>query len=78
MKNKPLRDEMPVTAWFIDFAREVFGKESVDPQVRKGLNGEPMFHAIENGKEIGTPVMHWDAIGWDEVTGCAIDLSKKD
>jgi hypothetical protein len=52
--KKPLRDEMPMTAWFIDFARAVFGKESVDPQVRRGMNGEPVFWASENGREIGT------------------------
>lgn len=78
MSKKPLREEMPMTAWFVDFAREVFGAESVDPQIKAGMRGEPVFHAVENGREIGTPVRHWDAIGWDSVTGCAVDLSKKE
>lgn len=77
-KKKPLRDEMPMTAWFIDFAREVFGKEAVDKQIRAGMNGEPVFHAEEGSKVIGTPVQHWDAIGWDPVTGCAVELRKRD
>lgn len=77
-KQKSLREEMPSTAAFIDMLREAFGASAVDPQIKAGLRGAPVFHAIENGHEIGTPVQHWDAIGWDPVTGCAVDLSKKE
>lgn len=68
MKKKPLRDEMPNTAWFIDLAREIFGTEAVNRQIRRGLNGEPVFWASENGKEIGTPVDSGatSAVMWDE------------
>jgi hypothetical protein len=49
-----LRDQMPVTAAFIDQMRTMFGQESVDAQIRAGLRGEPMFWAREGGVEIGT------------------------
>lgn len=56
MKKNSLRDEMPNVAAFIDDLREVFGKEMIDGQIRKGMRGEPVFWASENGHEIGTPV----------------------
>ena len=50
-----LRDAMPQTAAFIDFAREAFGVASVDAAIRNGMAGLPgNFHAIENGREVGT------------------------
>ena len=52
-----LRDAMPQTAAFIDFAREVFGAESVNAAIRKGMGGLPgHFHAVEAGREVGTPM----------------------
>ncbi|MGY6214969.1 hypothetical protein ACW73L_07390 [Methylolobus aquaticus] len=49
-----LREQMPQTAAFIDDLRAVFGKESVDAQIRAGMRGDPMFWASEAGHEIGT------------------------
>ena len=50
-----LRDVMPKTAEFIDFAREAFGNDSVNAAIRKGMAGLPgNFHAIESGREVGT------------------------
>ena len=50
-----LRDAMPQTAAFVDFAREVFGAESVNAAIRKGMGGLPgHFHAVEAGREVGT------------------------
>ena len=50
-----LRDAMPQTAAFIDFAREAFGADSVNASIRKGMAGLPgNFHAVENGLEVGT------------------------
>lgn len=52
---KPLRQAMPQTAAFIDFARQVFGAPAVDAAIRAGLAGQPTFHADEAGQRIGTP-----------------------
>jgi hypothetical protein len=49
-----LREAMPVTAAFIDELREVFGRESIDAQIRAGVRGVPVFWASEGGHEIGT------------------------
>ena len=52
-----LRNEMPLTAAFIDLAREAFGAESVNAAIRKGIGGLPgHFHATEAGIEVGTPI----------------------
>lgn len=47
---------MPEVAAFVDDLREVFGREPIDEQIRRGLRGEPVFWAREAGHEIGTPV----------------------
>ena len=49
-----LREQMPQTAAFIDELRAVFGRESIDAQIRAGMRGDPMFWASEAGHEIGT------------------------
>ena len=50
-----LRDAMPETAAFIDFARAVFGAEAVNSSIRKGMAGLPgNFHAVENERAVGT------------------------
>jgi hypothetical protein len=49
-----MREEMPVTAAFIDRMRQAFGAEHIDGQIRKGMKGEPVFWASENGQEVGT------------------------
>lgn len=61
-----MRDEMPVTAAWIDKMREVFGKESVDSAIRRGMKGHQGFHATENGHEVGTPIQRGVRIGRDE------------
>lgn len=49
-----MRDQMPVTAAWIDLMRAAFGAEHIDGQIRKGMKGEPVFWASENGHEVGT------------------------
>lgn len=56
MSAKPLRQAMPQVATWIDDLREAFGAEEINGAIRRGLAGEPDFHAVENGHEIGTPV----------------------
>lgn len=56
MSNQNLRDEMPEVTAFIDSMREAFGKDHIDHQIRRGIRGEPVFFAQENGRQIGTPV----------------------
>ncbi len=52
-----LREVMPQTAAFIDALRAAFGKDAIDGQIRKGMQGIPgFFHARENGHEVGTPM----------------------
>lgn len=51
-----LRDEMPLTAAFIDAMRETFGVDEINDQIRKGMHGRPTFWASENGHEVGTPI----------------------
>ncbi len=51
-----LRDEMPACAAFIASLREVFGADEINLSIRLGMAGTPnKFHAIEGGREIGTP-----------------------
>lgn len=65
MSKQNLRDKMPeVTAW-IDNLRAGFGKESVDSSIRRGMRGEPVFFASENGYTIGTPAPEYVRIGTD-------------
>ena len=56
MKKIDLRTEMPKTAAFIDDLRIGFGREYIDNIIRRGMRGEPVFFAEENGHTIGTPV----------------------
>lgn len=49
-----LREEMPETYAFIEACREAFGTESVNPQIKLGMEGAQTFHASENGIEVGT------------------------
>lgn len=48
-----LRAEMPTVAAWIDDLRAAFGAESINGQIRRGLAGEPVFHASEGGREVG-------------------------
>ncbi|WP_052451984.1 hypothetical protein [Noviherbaspirillum autotrophicum] len=65
---------MPTVTAFIDDLREAFGKEMIDGQIRRGIRGEPVFYACENGVEIGTKVNSGAAVRvtWDAVTGRAV------
>ena len=65
MKKQDLRGEMPGTAAWIDEFRAVFGKEYIDDIIRRGMHGEPVFSATENGHTIGTPVPQGVAISTD-------------
>lgn len=51
-----LRHEMPQTYAFIEACRAAFGKESINPQIKLGMEGAETFHASENGIEIGTVI----------------------
>lgn len=46
---------MPETAAFVDAMRQAFGVDEINGQIRKGMAGDPVFWASENGHEIGTP-----------------------
>ena len=52
--TKPLRLQMPETAAFIDDLRAAFGADCINATIKAGMNGQPVFHARENGHEIGT------------------------
>ena len=52
---------MPEVTAFIDSLREAFGKDHIDQQIRRGMRGEPVFYARENGHQIGTPVTKEEA-----------------
>lgn len=65
--SKDLRQQMPETAAFLDEMRKVFGKESIDVQVRKALKGQPTFWARENSHMLGVRDTSADhALKWDE------------
>ncbi len=49
-----LRDDMPETAAAIDWFRSAFGAEMVNAQIKKSMQGEPTFHAVEGDKVFGT------------------------
>lgn len=51
---KSLRSEMPQVSAWIDDLRSAFGAEVIEAQIRRGLKGEPVFFASENGIERGT------------------------
>lgn len=79
MKKENLRDKMPKTADFVDRLREVFGKEYINDIIRRGIKGEPVFYAEENGITIGTPMPEkGTAITWDPVTMVSRVWEKKE
>ena len=55
-KPANLRTAMPQTAAFIDNLREAFGAECINAVIKAGMQGLPVFHAKENGIEVGTPL----------------------
>ena len=55
MKSKTsLRDDMPLTAGFIDQMRDAFGVDMINSAIKGGLAGDGSFYAKENGIEIGS------------------------
>jgi hypothetical protein len=54
MAKGSMREQMPVVTALIDDLRATFGKEMIDGQIRKGINGQPTFWATENGFTVGT------------------------
>jgi hypothetical protein len=72
--SKNMRSDMPKTAAFIDSIRKAFGEDHVNSLLRRVMRGEQVFHATENGFEIGTPllepnvVVSWDEKGVSQVT----------
>lgn len=72
-----LREAMPQTAAFIDFARELVGVEAINAEIKKGMAGLPgHFHAKENGREAGTPFQ--DRGGWVSLAQIDITPTKKE
>lgn len=66
MSKGSMRSQMPVVAAWIDNLRVGFGEALIDDIIRRGIRGEPVFHAIENGHEIGTPVPTGIRVGTNE------------
>lgn len=55
-KPGSMREAMPTVTAFIDELRAVFGADSINASIRRGMAGEPQqFHAVENGHELATP-----------------------
>jgi len=69
--TKPLRQKMPTVAAFIDDLRAAFGEEIIHNIIRAGLQGQPVFHASENGHQIGTPL---PSVAGESVSMADIDL----
>lgn len=47
---------MPTIAALIDDLRAAFGPETINEAIKAGIDGQPVFHARENGYQIGTPL----------------------
>lgn len=54
MAKANLRDEMPQVTALVDRFRATFGRANIDDVIRRGMKGEPVFYASENGHTIGT------------------------
>jgi hypothetical protein len=61
-----MREQMPVTAAWIDEMRAAFGTASIDGQIKKAMKGEPVFFAQENGHTVGTPSPTRVRVQWDK------------
>jgi len=49
-----LRQQMPITAAWIDAMRDAFGVDTINDAIRAGMRGQSGFWASENGFEVGT------------------------
>lgn len=59
---------MPTVAQWVDSMRDAFGKAEIDEIMRRGVRGEPVFYARENGHQVGTPLQPARGAAWiDEV-----------
>jgi hypothetical protein len=54
MAKTNLRDQMPQVTALVDRFRTTFGRANIDDVIRRGMKGEPVFYATENGHTIGT------------------------
>lgn len=54
--TKPLRLAMPFTTAIIDDFRAHWPEAGVVEAVKAGIDGQPVFHASENGHSVGTPL----------------------
>lgn len=77
MSNGNMREQMPTVAAWIDGLREAFGRDYIDRQIRRGLKGDGIFHAVENGHEIGRPGVRGVRIGKD-ARGNRVNLDAPD
>lgn len=53
-RNQSLTNKMSGVTAFIDSMREPFGNDHIDPHIRLGVRGDPVFYAREIGHQIGT------------------------
>lgn len=67
---------MPQVSAIIDELCEAFGKDSIHGQIRRGIQGEPVFYAAENGYEVGVRSVGGDAVMFDPVSQCAVDAAE--
>lgn len=55
-KPASMRDDMPMTAEFVDRKRVEWGRAYVNDCVRRSMAGQPgYFYAMERGHTLGTP-----------------------
>lgn len=64
-KKLDLREAMPVTAALVAEFRAVFGGDNINDVIRRGMAGEPVFWATENGHTVGTPPAPGVRIGFN-------------
>lgn len=63
-----MRESMPEVAAWLDQLFDAFGREAIVKQIQRGMKGARVFHASENGHELGTPIHVEQAnlLVWDE------------
>ncbi|MCA1860946.1 hypothetical protein LE191_12615 [Janthinobacterium sp. HSC-3S05] len=65
MSKGSMREQMPITAAWVDELRRVFGRDHIDQQIRRGLKDPGVFYAAEDGHELGYAPEHGARIGKD-------------